>query len=513
MMPGGVGSGRGIVYILLAVIVLWLASGLYRVLPDEQGVVLRFGRYVYTTPPGLHLRWPSPIESVLTPKVTRVNRLEVGFRSGAEGAVGRGGGARQVPEEALMLTGDENIVDINFTVFWLINDATRYLFNIKNPESTVKAVAESAVREVVGRTPIAAALAEGRGKIENDTQKLLQEILDSYGAGISVTQVQLQKVDPPAPVIDAFRDVQRARADQERKRNEAEAYRNSILPGARGDSVRLVPEAEAYKVQRGAEYNGKIGDRGMHVKLPFIQSVIYYDRRVLDTDPPTEEVIAADQKRLVVDSYARFRIVDPLQFYQSMGTEQAARGRLNATISGSLRRVLGNITLGSVLSDERSKIMRQITDEVAIQAKPFGIDVIDVRLRRADLPEGTSQAIFARLQDDRQREAQEFRAQADEFAHRIRSVAERERTVIIAEAPKQSQILRGQGEGESVKIHADAFGKDRNFFAFYRSMQAYREALGGQNTTLVLSPDNDFFRFFGSADGKGGSAGNGNAKP
>jgi membrane protease subunit HflK len=257
LMPGGVGSGRGIVYIVIAVIVLWLASGLYRVLPDEQGVVLRFGRYVYKTEPGLHLRWPSPIESVLTPKVTRVNRLEVGFRSGAEGTVGRGGGARQVPEEALMLTGDENIVDINFTVFWVINDATRYLFNIRNQEATVKAVAESAVREVVGRTPIAAALAEGRGKIENDTQKLLQEILDAYGGGITVTQVQLQKVDPPAPVIDAFRDVQRARADQERKRNEAEAYRNSILPVARGDAVRLVQEAEAYKSQVVAEAQGE----------------------------------------------------------------------------------------------------------------------------------------------------------------------------------------------------------------------------------------------------------------
>jgi len=257
MMPGGVGSGRGIIYIVIAVVVLWLASGLYRVLPDEQGVVLRFGQYVYKTDPGLHLRWPSPIESVLTPKVTRVNRLEVGFRSGAEGTVGRGGGARQVPEEALMLTGDENIVDINFTVFWVINDATRYLFNIRNPEGTVKAVAESAIREVVGRTPIAAALAEGRGKIEQDTQKLLQYILDSYGAGITVTQVQLQKVDPPAPVIDAFRDVQRARADQERKRNEAEAYRNSILPVARGDAVRLVQEAEAYKSQVVAEAQGE----------------------------------------------------------------------------------------------------------------------------------------------------------------------------------------------------------------------------------------------------------------
>jgi membrane protease subunit HflC len=285
-------------------------------------------------------------------------------------------------------------------------------------------------------------------------------------------------------------------------------------------SVFTVDQTEQAIVLQFGEFKREVRDPGLHFKRPwFLQNVVYFDRRVLDTDPPTEEVIAADQKRLVVDSYARFRIVDPLRFYQSMGTELAARGRLNATISGSLRRVLGNITLGSVLSDERSKIMRQITEEVATQAKPFGIDVIDVRLRRADLPEENSQAIFARMQSERQREAQEFRAQGDEYAQRIRSVAERERTVIIAEAQKQSQILRGQGEGESVKIYADAFGKDKSFFAFYRSMQAYREALGGQNTTLVLSPDSDFFRYFGSSSGKGGApepaptAADGNAKP
>src|SRR5471030_1281322 len=255
IMPQNLGSGKGALIIVLALVLLWLASGIYRVLPDEQGVVLRFGKYVYTTQPGLHMRFPWPVETVLTPKVTRVNRLEVGVRTDATSAVRAS--ARQVPEEALMLTGDENIVDINFTVFWVINDATRYLFNIRNQEATVKSVAESAVREVVGRTPIAAALAEGRGKIENDTQKLLQEILDAYGGGITVTQVQLQKVDPPTPVIDAFRDVQRARADQERKRNEAEAYRNSILPVARGDAVRLVQEAEAYKAQVVAEAQGE----------------------------------------------------------------------------------------------------------------------------------------------------------------------------------------------------------------------------------------------------------------
>jgi membrane protease subunit HflC len=218
-------------------------------------------------------------------------------------------------------------------------------------------------------------------------------------------------------------------------------------------------------------------------------------------------VIAAYQKRLVVDSFARFRIDDPLKFYQSVGNETAARSRLGSIISGALRRVLGNVTIASVLSDERERIMRQIRDEVNAQAKGFGIDILDVRLRRADLPEENSQAVYARMQSEREREAREFRAQGAEFAQRIRSVAERERTVLIAEAQRQAQVLRGQGDGESVKIFADAFGKDVSFFSFYRSMQAYRESLAGRDTTLLLSPDTDFFRFFGSPAGssEGGS--------
>jgi membrane protease subunit HflK len=297
LMPGGVGSGRGILYIFLAVVVLWLASGFYRVLPDEQGVVLRFGQYAYTTQPGFHWLIPAPVEYVLKPKVTRVNRLEVGFRAGIEGASPTRGGATQIPEEALMLTGDENIVDINFTVFWLINDARNFLFNIRNPEGTVKAAAESAMREVVGRTPIAATLAEGRKQIETDTLKLLQDILNSYGAGITVTEVQLQKVDPPASVIDAFRDVQRARADQERKRNEAEGYRNSILPIARGESVRLVQEAEAYKQQVVAQAQGDT-QRFLSVYDAYATSKDVTTRRIYIE---TMEEILKNANKIIID--------------------------------------------------------------------------------------------------------------------------------------------------------------------------------------------------------------------
>jgi membrane protease subunit HflK len=248
VLPGGLRTGGGIALAAIVIAVIWLASGFYRVLPDEVGVVLRFGAYNRTTQPGLNYHLPAPIEKVLTPSVTRVNRTEIGWRS-AEGATARGVGSRQVGEEALMLTGDENIVDINFTVFWVIKNAQGYLFNIRDPDATVKSAAESAMREVVGETPIAQALSEGRGKIETDTQHLLQGILDAYGAGIEVTQLQLQKVDPPAPVIDAFRDVQRALADRERLRNEAEAYRNDIIPRARGEAVRIKQEAEGYRQQ------------------------------------------------------------------------------------------------------------------------------------------------------------------------------------------------------------------------------------------------------------------------
>jgi modulator of FtsH protease HflK len=229
------------------VLLLWGASGLYRVDPDQEGIVLRFGAFTYRTTPGLHLHLPWPIEEALTPTVTRVNRVEIGYRT----ALASGTGARDtdVPEESLMLTGDENIVDINFTVFWLVKDAQAYLFNIRNPELTVKSAAESAMREVIGHTEIATAFAEGRGKIETDTQKLLQEILDYYGAGIDVTQVQLLKVDPPNPVIDAFRDVQSAKIDLQTLVNQSESYRNDVVPRAHGDASRIDQEAQAYRAQ------------------------------------------------------------------------------------------------------------------------------------------------------------------------------------------------------------------------------------------------------------------------
>ena len=299
VLPGRFRTGGGIAIVAIAIIVIWLASGFYRVLPDELGVVLRFGAYNRTTQPGLNYHLPSPIESVLRPSVTRVNRTEIGYRN-AEGPGTRGTGTRQVPEEALMLTGDENIVDINFTVFWIIKDARAYLFNIRAPDATVKSAAESAMREVVGETPIAQALAEGRGKIETDTQHLLQGILDTYSAGIEVTQLQLLRVDPPAPVIDAFRDVQRALADREKVRNEAEAYRNDIIPRARGAAVAIKQEAEAFRQEIIARAQGD-ADRFISVYRAFkVAQDVTLQRLYLET----MEEILKNSNKVIIDKSA-----------------------------------------------------------------------------------------------------------------------------------------------------------------------------------------------------------------
>ncbi|WP_347403208.1 FtsH protease activity modulator HflK [Limobrevibacterium gyesilva] len=260
---GGFGGGRGALLIALVLVGGWLASGFYRVQPDEQGVVLRFGAFNRTTMPGLNYHVPWPVESVLKPAVTRVNRVEVGYRSGGADLRGQlqGGGrelaTRDVSEESLMLTGDENIIDINFAVFWHIRDAGAFLFNTRGPAYTVKSAAESVMREVIGRTPIQPALTDARARIEAGVLKGVQAILDQYGSGVEITQVQLQKVDPPAAVIDSFRDVQRANTDADRMRNEAESYRNDIVPRARGDAARLVAEAEGARQTSIAEAGGQ----------------------------------------------------------------------------------------------------------------------------------------------------------------------------------------------------------------------------------------------------------------
>ena len=256
MMPSGTGSPRGFVLAGVIVLIVWMLSGLYRVQTNEQGVVMLFGKFVQATGPGLHWFFPAPIGRVQTPVVTEVRRVEIGFRSANE-ARRAGRGALDVPEESMVLTGDQNIADIDFTVFWDVKDAPDYLFNIRDPEGTVKKVAESAMREVVGQTGLSNALTDGRQQIELRTMSLTQGILDEFQTGIRITAVQLLKVDPPAAVIDAFNEVQRARQDKERLQNEAEAYKNRIVPQARGEAAKIVQDAMAYEQKVIQEAQGE----------------------------------------------------------------------------------------------------------------------------------------------------------------------------------------------------------------------------------------------------------------
>ena len=238
---------------------------------------------------------------------------------------------------------------------------------------------------------------------------------------------------------------------------------------------------------------------GLNFKLPFIQNVVYLDKRILNLDNDPEEVIAADQKRLIVDAFARFKIVDPLKFYISVGNERVARSRLSTIINSRIRGVLGTQELATLLSTDRARQMQIIQSQVNQEAQNFGINIVDVRIKRADLPPANSEAIYKRMQTEREREAKEFRAQGAEIAQKIRSTADKDVTVILAQANKKSEIMKGEGDGQRNKIFADAFGRDPQFFAFYRAMQAYEKALIGGETSLVLSPDSEFFKFFGKS--------------
>jgi len=267
-------------------------------------------------------------------------------------------------------------------------------------------------------------------------------------------------------------------------------------------SIFIVKEINQAIVLQFGDPKRIISSPGINFKIPFIQNVVFLDKRILNLDAPPEEVIASDQKRLIVDAFARFQIVDPLKFYISVGNERVARSRLSTIINSRIRSVLGTQRLQTLLSADRTNQMALIQDGVNNEAEKFGIKIVDVRIKRADLPPANSEAIYRRMQTERNREAKEFRAKGAEMAITITSTADKEVTVILAEAEKQSQIMKGEGDGQRNKIFADAFGKDPEFFAFYRAMQAYEKALIGGETSLILSPDSEFFKFFGNIKAK-----------
>jgi membrane protease subunit HflK len=302
---GTKGSGKPIILGLIILAIIWAASGLYRVSPDEQGVVLRFGKFTTTTQPGLNYHIPYPVENVFTPKVTKVNRIDIGFRSGADTGFSSDGGVADVPEESLMLTGDENIVNIDFSIFWVIKDAGKFLFKIQDPQGTVKAAAETAMREVIAKSKLQSILTEGRSQIEIETQEIAQSLLDEYESGIQITQVQTQKADPPDQVIDAFRDVQAARADMERSKNEAEAYQNDVIPRARGEAAKILQEAEGYKKQVVAKAEGE-ASRFLAIYTEYAQAKqVTQERMYLET----MEKVLADIDKVIIDKNASAGVV------------------------------------------------------------------------------------------------------------------------------------------------------------------------------------------------------------
>ena len=554
LLPGGISAACGIALILLGAVAIWGLSGFFRVAVRKSSASsCASASMCETVQPGLNYHLPYPIETVLLPKALRVSTISIGMTL-IDDPARRGRTMRDVPEESLMLTGDENIVDVDFTVLWRIkpDGVGNYLFNIQNPEGTVKAVAESAMREVVGRSNIQPILTGARTTIEAGVQELMQKTLDSYGSGILVQQVQMQKVDPPAQVIDAFRDVQAARADLERLQNEAQTYANRVVPDARGRAAQILQVAEGYKQQAIAEAKGqsarflKVYDEykkapdvtrqriyletmervlGGADKLvydgggPASQSVVPYlplseltpRRRPPTTGQPQQPAEARDEipdyrhgvavravrrrdRRLQLDVHRvadrtgaggparragprrhrarpefqgavhRHRDLDRQAHPRSgksvagsdrLGSE-AAGGRclralphqgsaavlperrldpgrqhrsLTTLLNASLRRVLGEVTFIQVVRDEREALMARIRDQLDKEADGYGIQVVDVRIRRADLPEQNSQAVYQRMQTERQREAAEFRAQGGQKAQEIRSKADREATV------------------------------------------------------------------------------------
>lgn len=268
-------------------------------------------------------------------------------------------------------------------------------------------------------------------------------------------------------------------------------------------SVFIVKEGQQSMVIQFGDPVEEYTEAGLKFKIPMIQQVMTFEKRALDVDAAPEQVILSDKKRIVVDTFARYRIHNMLDFYKSLQTVEQANSRLGNIINSTMRSTLGNASLTDILSDKRGNLMVTIRNQVNETVKNnYGVEVIDVRISRADLPDETSQAIYARMRTEREREAAEFRAQGQEAAQEIKSKADKERTVLLAEAEKEAQILRGQGDEQAIKIYADAFNKDPNFYAFYRTMEAYKASMSGENTTFILSPDSDFLKFFENEDGR-----------
>ncbi len=641
-------SGAGIVVAL--VLFVWLASGVYIVDEGRRGVVTRFGKYTETTQAGARWHLPFPIEAVQLVDFSQSRRVEVGFR---------GNSKNKKANEAPMLTDDENIIDVLFTVQYNLNNAEAYAFNVRNPDQIVQFVAQTAMGEVVGKAKMDFVLYEGGEQIAKSAEKLMQEMLDRYEAGIFIQKVALQSVQPPDKVQAAFDDAVKAGQDRDRFRNEGPGLRErrrSARPRQRGAAPRgserlsrvrraagrrrrVALPADPHRIHEGARRHaraplhrhdadgareheqgprrpesgqqpplpaarqadpakrsrhrravdharpvglasvdragaGSLGHArpvararspaqprpprgnamkftmpilalvvalllvasqalytvhqtqyaikfqlgeivetqstaGLYTKWPLLQNVKFYDRRTLVLDnPEPDRITTSEKKPLLIDFFVLWRITDVKQFYVNtqQGDEDVARQRLSTTVRANLREEINKRTVHEVISSERDKIMATTRQKADTDAKTFGVEIVDVRLRRVELPPDVTDPVYARMESERRRVANELRSLGQAESEKVRADADRQREVIIAEAYRQAQQIKGQGDAKAAAIYAAAFGANPEFFAFYRSLEAYRATFRGRNDVMVLDPGSDFFRYFRGPGGQGAKA-------
>ncbi len=635
VLPGNFHGTPLIIIAIIGITLLWLSSGIFFVQPGEHAVIQRFGAWSRTqVDPGPGYHFPSPIETAAILNVEEIKRMNIGF---VESYSRNGSSARRdIPEESLILTSDRNIVDLDLVIQWNIKSAEDFLFEIRDQENTIKKVAESAIREVVGQTDMFPIITTGRAAVADAAKLIIQENLDEYKSGVNITQVLIERAEVHPDVQSAFQDVQSAKQDAEDVQNRAGAYREDILPKARGEAIKMMQQAEAYKQSTIARANGDadrfnsvytaylkgkdvtkerifietmedvlknaqkiildknssegvvpylplnslqekkkkrtqtmnkplliilalvavslisasqiffivdqreqaiilqlgkpIGDinnPGLHTKIPFFETVRYFDKRILSVDPKAEQVVissvniakaednaeqTAEEKEIarqssianvtgepiILDTFARYKIIDPLQFMKTLRTIRDANSRIENILNDATRAELGNTSLQQLLSPGRAFVMQNILQRVNSNIKKdnLGIEIVDVRIVRADLTAELRQSTVRRMISELKKRATETRAKGEERALEITSTAEKERTVIIAEAQRDSSILKGSGDKESIKVYANAFNKDKEFYSFIRSMEAYKKTLSDPETQLILSPDSSFFKHF-----------------
>ena len=640
-------SGAGILVAL--VLVVWLASGFYIVDEGRRGVVTRFGKYTETTQPGARWHLPYPIEEKELVDFSQVRTVEVGYRNTPK---------NKKDNEALMLTDDENIIDIQFAVQYNIKNAEANVFNVRKPDLIVQFIAQTAMGEVVGKAKMDFVLYEGREQIAKSAEKLMQEMLDRYQTGVYVQKVTLQSVQPPDKVQAAFDDAVKAGQDRERFRNEGQAYANDVVPRARGNAARLIEEANGYQAEviqraegdasrfrqiqveyakapavtrerlyldmmqtvdrqleqgagrpegrqqqppvpaarpvdpaecragRDCDHGRSVGgapvhaatagtDRqprsrpfargtarprprdgtamkftipilalvvalllvasqslytvdqrqyaikfqlgeivetlpnaGLYAKVPLLQNVKFYDKRILLLDnPEPDRITTSEKKPLLVDFFVLWRITDVKQYYISVqGDEEVARRRLSQTVRANLAEEFNKRTVHEAISSERDKIMTTTRQKADADAKTIGVEIVDVRLRRVELPPDVTGPVYARMESERRRVANELRSLGQAESEKIRADADRQRVVILADAYKTAQKTKGDGDAKSSAIYAQAYSANPEFYAFYRSLEAYKATFRSKSDVMVLDPNSEFFRYMKNQGGQGAKA-------